>query len=152
MLNVSLEVAADLTILLRAYRALEERDNTLLNAPSMLTYRDPLAGIIVGFRTALVFSIGAFIWINTGSSAALLIMILPVIFSIMLARIPLAILQVVIKRLLVGVVVAAIVTIFYALNLLSQSGGQLEILLLVLAGPYFLGLLLLADQQTLPYG
>ncbi|MEI8616881.1 hypothetical protein P4S63_03695 [Pseudoalteromonas sp. B193] len=31
----------------------------------MLTYRDPLAGIIVGFRTALVFSIGAFIWINT---------------------------------------------------------------------------------------
>ena len=152
MLNVSLEVAADLTILLRAYRALEERDKTLLNAPSMLTYRDPLAGIIVGFRTALVFSIGAFIWINTGSSAALLIMILPVIFSIMLARIPLAILQVVIKRLLVGVVVAAIVTIFYALNLLSQSGGQLEILLLVLAGPYFLGLLLLADQQTLPYG
>ena len=103
-------------------------------------------------RTALVFSIGAFIWINTGSSAALLIMILPVIFSIMLARIPLAILQVVIKRLLAGIIVATFVTVFYALNLLSQSGGQLEILLLVLAGPYFLGLLLLAEQQTLPYG
>lgn len=152
MLNITLEIAGNLTILLRAYRALEERDKTLLNAPRTLTYRDPLAGIIVGFRTVLVFSIGAFIWINTGSSAALFIMILPVIFSIMLARIPLAILQVVIKRLLVGVAVAAFVTIFYALNLLSQSGGQLEILLLVLAGPYFIGLLLLAEQDTLPYG
>ncbi|WP_166425288.1 FUSC family protein [Paraglaciecola sp. 20A4] len=152
MFNVGLDIAADLTILLRAYRALEERDKTLLNAPSMLTYRDPLAGIIVGFRTTLVFLIGAFIWISTGSSAALMIMILPVIFSIMLARIPLAILRVVIKRLLMGVVAACIVTIFYALNLLAQSGGQLEILLLVLAGPYFLGLLLLADRETLPYG
>jgi len=152
MFNVGLDIATDLTILLRAYKALEERDKTLLNAPSMLTYRDPLAGVIVGFRTMLVFVIGACIWISTGSSAALMIMILPVIFSIMLARMPLAILRVVIKRLLMGVIVASIVTIFYALNLLSQSGGQLEILLLVLVGPYFLGLLLLGEQQTLPYG
>ena len=152
MFNVGLDIAADLTILLRAYKALEERDKTLLNAPSMLTYRDPLAGIIVGFRTSLVFVTGACIWISTGSSAALMIMILPVIFSIMLARIPLAILRVVMKRLLIGVVAASVVTIFYALNLLAQSGGQLEILLLVLAGPYFLGLLLIADRETLPYG
>ncbi len=152
MFNVALDITGDLTILLRAYKALQERDKTLLNAPSMLTYRDPLAGIIVGFRTSLVFVIGACIWISTGSSAALMIMILPVIFSIMLARIPLAILRVVIKRLLVGVVAASVVTIFYALNLLAQSGGQLEILLLVLAGPYFLGLLLIADRETLPYG
>lgn len=152
MFNVGLDIAADLTILLRAYKALEQRDKTLLNAPSMLTYRDPLAGVIVGFRTMLVFVIGACIWISTGSSAALMIMILPVIFSIMLARMPLVILRVVIKRLLMGVIVASIVTIFYALNLLSQSGGQLEILLLVLVGPYFLGLLLLSEQQTLPYG
>ena len=41
---------------------------------------------------------------------------------------------------------------FFALNLLSQSSGQLELLLLILAGPYFIGLLLLADRQTLPYG
>ena len=152
MFNVGLDIAVDITILLRAYKALEERDKTLLNAPSMLTYRDPLAGVIVGFRTLLAFVIGACIWISTGSSAALMVMILPVIFSIMLARIPLAILRVVIKRLLMGVVVASFVTIFFALNLLSQSGGQLEILLLILAGPYFLGLLLLADRETLPYG
>lgn len=118
----------------------------------MLTYRDHLAGVIVGFRTMLIFVIGACICISTGSSAALMTMILPVIFSIMLARMPLAILRVVIKRLLMGLIVASIVTIFYALNLLSQSGGQLEILLLVLVGPYFLGLLLLGEQQTLPYG
>lgn len=152
MLNIGSEITSDLTVLLRAYRALEERDSTLLNEPRMQTYRDPLSGLITGFRTSVVFLIGASIWISTGSTAALMIMILPVIFSIMLARLPLMVLRVVLKRLLVGVVVAVFVTLFYALNLLSQSSGQLEILLLVLAGPYFIGLLLLADRQTLPYG
>ncbi|MBQ4798303.1 FUSC family protein [Pseudoalteromonas sp. MMG006] len=152
MLSLALEIASELTILLKAYKALEERDQSLLNAPSMLTYRDPLAGMFVGLRTSLVFIIGAFVWVSTGSSAALMIMILPVIFSIMLARIPLAMLKVVLKRLLIGIAVASFVTVFYALNLLSQSGGQLEVLILVLAGPYFLGLLLLADRATLPYG
>ncbi|WP_421849705.1 FUSC family protein [Marinomonas sp.] len=152
MLNIASEITADLTVLLRAFRALEERDNTLLNAPSMLTYRDPLAGLIIGIRTMVVFSIGSCIWVSTGSTSALMIMILPVIFSIMLARLPLMILRIVLKRLLIGVIAAVIVAIFFALNLLSQSTGQLEILLLVLAAPYFFGLLLLADQQTLPYG
>ncbi|WP_418138655.1 FUSC family protein [Marinomonas sp. RS-M-Aa-14] len=152
MLNVGAEITSELTVLLRAFRALEERDSTLLNAPSMQTYQDPLAGLIIGIRTTMVFLIGATIWVGTGSSAALMIMILPVIFSIMLARLPLMILKVVLKRLLIGVVVASFVAIFFALNVLSQSSGQLEILLLVLAGPFFIGLLLLADRQTLPYG
>ncbi|NVK72846.1 MAG: FUSC family protein [Oceanospirillaceae bacterium] len=152
MLNVGAEITAELTVLLRAFRALEKRDSTLLNAPSMLTYRDPLAGFVVGLRTSVVFLIGACIWVGTGSTAALMIMILPVIFSIMLARLPLMVLKVVLKRLLLGVIVAVVVAAFFALNLLSQSSGQLELLLLILAGPYFIGLLLLADRQTLPYG
>ncbi|AWY00022.1 fusaric acid resistance protein [Marinomonas primoryensis] len=152
MLNVGADITADLTVLLRAYKALEERDSTLLNAPSMVTYRDPLAGLAIGLRTTVVFLIGACLWVSTGSTSALMIMILPVIFSIMLARLPLVMLRVVLKRLLVGVVVATFVAIFFALNLLSQSAGQLEILLLVLVGPYFIGLLLLFDRQTLPYG
>lgn len=152
MLNVSVDIATELTVLLRAYRALEERDTRLLNAPSTVTYRDPLAAIIVGFRTVMVFFIGACIWVSTGSPAAIMIMILPVIFSIMLARFPLIVLRVVLKRIMIGVVVASFVSIFYALNLLAYSGGQLEILILVLAGPYFIGLLLLADRETLPYG
>ncbi|QRV24802.1 FUSC family protein [Marinomonas foliarum] len=152
LLNVGAEITSELTVLLRAFRALEERDSTLLNAPSMLTYRDPLAGLIIGIRTMVVFLIGACIWVGTGSSAALMIMILPVIFSIMLARLPLMILKVVLKRLLIGVVVAVLVAVLFALNLLAQSSGQLEILLLVLAVPYFIGLLLLFDRQTLPYG
>ncbi|MFQ3187450.1 MAG: putative membrane protein YccC [Marinomonas primoryensis] len=152
MLNVGADITADLTVLLRAYKALEERDSTLLNAPSMVTYRDPLAGLAIGLRTTAVFLIGVCIWVSTGSTSALMIMILPVIFSIMLARLPLVMLRVVLKRLLIGVLVATFVAIFFALNLLSQSTGQLEILLFVLVGPYFIGLLLLFDRQTLPYG
>jgi uncharacterized membrane protein YccC len=118
MLNVGADITADLTVLLRAYKALEERDSTLLNAPSMLSYRDPLAGLAIGLRTSVVFLIGACIWVGTGSSAALMIMILPVIFSIMLARLPLMVLKVVLKRLLIGVVVATVVALFFSLNLL----------------------------------
>ena len=152
MLKTGLELTADLAILLRAFRALEERDSTLLKAPSMHSHRDPLVGLVTGLRTSLYFLIGAFLWLNTGSPAALMIMILPVIFSIMLARLPLMILSVVLRRMLIGVLVAVPVAIFYALNLLAQSSGQLVLLLLVLAGPYFIGLLALSKRETLPYG
>ena len=152
MLKTGLELTADLAILLRAYRALEERDNTLLKAPSMHSPRDPLVGLVTGIRTSVLFLIGALIWLSTGSTAALMVMILPVIFSIMLARLPLMVLRVVLRRILIGVVVAVPVAIFYALNLLSQSSGELEELLLVLAAPYFLGLLVLANRDTQPYG
>ncbi|TMP13115.1 FUSC family protein, partial [Pseudoalteromonas ruthenica] len=33
MLSLALEIASELTILLKAYKALEERDQSLLNAP-----------------------------------------------------------------------------------------------------------------------
>ncbi|GAA0830008.1 MAG: FUSC family protein [Marinomonas sp.] len=152
MLTVGLDLTADLTVLLRAFRALESRDSSLLKAPSAHTHRDPLVGLVTGVRTGVIFLVGAFIWINTGASAALMIMILPAIFSIMLARLPRMILRVVLQRILIGVLVAVPVAIFYALNLLAQSSGQLEVLLLVLAAPYFIGLLALAKRETLPYG
>ncbi|REG86870.1 FUSC family protein [Marinomonas pollencensis] len=152
MLTVGLDLTADLAVLLRAFGALENRDNSLLKAPSAQTHRDPLLGLVTGGRTAAIFLLGALIWISTGASAALMIMILPTIFSIMLARLPRMVLKLVLRRILVGVLVAIPVAIFYALNLLAKSAGQLEILLLVLAGPFFLGLLVLGRRDTLPYG
>ena len=152
LLTVGLDLTADLAVLLRAFGALENSDNSLLKAPSAQPHRDPLLGLVTGARTSVIFLLGAFIWISTGASAALMIMILPAIFSIMLARLPRMILKVVLRRILIGVLVAIPVAILYALNLLAKSSGQLEILLLVLAGPYFFGLLVLAKRETLPYG
>ncbi|MFM2484087.1 FUSC family protein [Celerinatantimonas yamalensis] len=152
LLRVALEMTSDLTILLKAFLALENRDTTLLHASSMKPYRDPIIGLITGGRTALVFMIGTFIWIQTGAYAALMIMILPVIFSIMLARLPLMLNSIVLKRMLVGVVISIPVAIFYVAGLLAQSSGQLGELLLILSGPYFVGGLALANRPTLPYG
>ncbi|WP_111495107.1 FUSC family protein [Marinobacter bohaiensis] len=152
MTQAALELVADLVLVLRAYNALENRDNTLLKAAKLKPHRDLLLGATNGFRTALVFLIGAFVWMQTASSAALMLMILPVVFSIMFARLPQGIQSFVLKRLLVGVMWAIPVSLFFALGLLAQSSGDFEILVLVLAGPYFAGLLLLAERPTLPYG
>nr|WP_107005618.1 FUSC family protein [Shewanella algae] len=152
LLKTASELASDLVLVLRAFKALESPDKTLLNAPAMQTHRDPLLGLITGVRTMLIFLIGAGIWIGTASSAALMIMTMPVIFSIMMARLPLPLLSMILRRLLIGVMIAIPVAIFYALELLAQSSGDIEIMLLVLAGPFFIGLMALANRATLPYG
>ncbi len=150
--QTALELVADLAMVLRAYNALENRDNTLLNAPKLQTHRDSLVGLINGVRTATLFLIGAIVWIQTASSAALMLMIMPVVFSVMFSRFSLVALMAILRRLLVGAVLAIPVALFFALGLLSRSSGDFELLVLVLAGPYFLGLLALASRPTLPYG
>lgn len=150
--QTALELVADLVMVLRAYNALENRDSTLLNAPKLQTHRDPLVGLINGVRTATMFLIGATIWVQTASSAALMLMIMPVVFSVMFSRFSLVALTAILRRLLVGAVLAIPVALFFALGLLSRSSGDFELLVLVLAGPYFLGLLALANRPTLPYG
>lgn len=152
LMKVSLELSADLVMILKGYNALNSQEPVRLNAPTQQSYKDPLIGLVTGTRTMLVFLAGAGLWIGTGSTAVLMMMILPVIFSIMLARLPMTILMVVLRRLLVGVMIAVPVAVFYGLGLLAQSSGDYEILVLILAGPYFFGLMALANRPTLPYG
>ncbi|WP_115720510.1 FUSC family protein [Gallaecimonas mangrovi] len=148
--QTSLELVADLVMVLKAYDALENSDRTLLNAPSLSTHRDPLVGAITGFRSMVVFLIGASIWIGTSAQAVIMMMILPVVFSVMFARLPSP--TIVLKRLLVGVVIAMPVSLFFGLGLLAPAVGKFELLVLVMAGPLFIGLLALANRATLPYG
>ncbi|SHK31014.1 Uncharacterized membrane protein YccC [Marinobacter antarcticus] len=150
--QTAVELVADLVMVLRAYNALENRDQTLLKASRLKTHRDPLIGAVNGFRTAVVFVVGAAIWLGTGSPAAIMLMIMPVVFSVMFARFSLVVLTFILRRLLLGVVVAIPVALLFGLGLLSRSSGDFEMLVLVLAGPYFIGLLALADRPTLPYG
>ncbi|PAV27248.1 fusaric acid resistance protein [Tamilnaduibacter salinus] len=150
--QTSLELVSDLVVVLRAYNALENRDRTLLKTPRLRTHRDPLIGLVNGFRTVAVFLVGAVVWVHTASPAAIMMMVMPVVFSIMFARLPSAVLTVALRRLLSGVCVAIPVALFFGLGLLSRASHDIEMLLLILAGPYFVGLLLLADRATLPYG
>ncbi|HTN35168.1 MAG TPA: FUSC family protein [Marinobacter sp.] len=150
--RTSTELVSDLVMVLRAYNALENSDRTLLKAARLRTHRDPLIGAINGFRTAVVFVIGACIWIGTGSPAAIMLMIMPVVFAVVFARFSLATLTSMLRQLLLGALVAVPVGLFFGLGLLSRSTGDYEMLVLVLAGPYFIGLLALANRKTLPYG
>lgn len=150
LVQTCMELVGDLVMVLKAYDALENSDQTLLKAPSLGSYRDPLVGAITGFRTAVVFLIGAFIWIHSTSPSTVMLMILPLTFSVMFARLPSP--TYVLSRLLVGVLIAIPVALFFGLGLLAQSSGDFEILILVLAGPFFIGLMALANRATLPYG
>jgi len=150
--HTAAELVADLAMVLRAYNALENRDQTLLKASRLKTHRDPLIGAINGFRTAVVFMIGAVVWLNTGSPAAIMLMIMPVVFSVMFARFSRVVLTSILRRLLLGVVVAIPLSLFFGLGLLSSSSGNFESLMLILAGPYFVALLAIANRKTLPYG
>ncbi|WP_137165437.1 FUSC family protein [Salinimonas lutimaris] len=152
LVKTAQEMVAELVLVLRAYNALFRGEQSLLKAPQHSPYRDPLIGLATGFRTFLVFNVGAFLWLYTGSTAAVMMMILPVIFSIMFARMPPVIVKTALKRMLIGVAVAIPTAVFFALNLLAQSTGEYPVLILVLAGPYFLGLMLVANRATLPYG
>ncbi|MBU2979926.1 FUSC family protein [Alteromonas sp. C1M14] len=146
------EMVADLVIILRAYRAMNGGEPSSLKASSLTPYRDPLVALTTGFRTFLVFSIGAGLWIGTGSPAAIMLMILPVIFSIMFARLPSAVVKKSLRGVLIGATVAIPVAIFYALNLIAQSSGDFPVLVMILGVPLFLGLMLLASRPLLPYG
>ncbi len=152
LIKVSLELSAELVVLLKGYAKLTSKTPAILNAPRIQSYRDPLVGVTTGLRSMLLFLVGAGLWVGTGSTSVLMIMILPVVFSIMMARLPLAILTVVLQRLLVGIVFAIPLAVFYAVPLLAASSRDYELLVLILAGPYFLGLLALANRPTLPYG
>lgn len=146
------ELASDLVVILRAYRALVRGESSTLKAESLKPHRDWLVALTNGFRTFLVFSLGATLWVGTGSPAAIMLMILPVIFSIMFARLAPVIVTRAIRGIIIGACVAIPVAIFYALNLIAQSSGDFAVLVMILALPLFLGLMQLSNLATIPYG
>ncbi|MZI94253.1 FUSC family protein [Vibrio sp. CAIM 722] len=149
--KIALELSAELIMVLKGYNSITTSKPILLNAIRIMSHRDPLVGLTTGVRSAIMFLVGAGLWIGTGATAVLMIMILPVVFSVMMARLPMMILTIVMKRILVGILIALPMALFFALPLLAESSGDFEILILVLAGPYFISLLPLANRPTLPY-
>ncbi len=150
--QTALDVVADLAMILKAYNALEEYDRTLLKSARLKNYRDPLIGMVNGSRTAVVFLLGAFVWVQTASPAAIMMMVMPVVYSMMFARFPLQSLTTKLRQVLLGAIVAVPVALIIGFGILSQSSSDFEILILVLAGPYFVGFLTLPNRATMSYG
>lgn len=143
-------MVGDLIIVLRANHAIETSDRALLKAPDLVPYRDPLIGAVTGGRTTLLFLIGAGAWLATGSPATVVLMILPVIFSIMFARLPSP--PAAMRRLLIGALIAVPVAWAVALGLIAQMPQGLAPAMAIFALPLFVGLLAIPDPDTRHYG
>ncbi len=150
LLQTVRDIVADLTMAQRASRAIEHSDRMLLKAPGLRPYPDMLLAAITGLRTCVIFLVGAGLWIGTGSPAAVLLMITPVIFAIMLTGTPAP--SEFLQKLMAGAIVAVPVALFFGLALLARATGTFELLVLVIGAPFFFGLLTLTNLNTLPYG
>jgi len=152
LIKISMEMTSEWVLVLKSFNTLSEEKKTLLKPIRFRSYKNPRVGLSVALRTVTVFFIGTGLWVGTGSNSVVMMMILPVIFSIMMARLPLMIVSIVLKRIVIGSIIASIVAVFYTLNLLAKSPNDFSVLILILSGPYFLGLLALSNRPTLPYG
>ena len=150
LINMMREMVGDLVVALQANTAIENSRDTRLKAPALVSYRDPLLGAITGLRSTLVFLIGAAVWFATGAPTAVLFMILPVVYSIMLIRLPAPALAM--RQLLVGALIAVPVALFFGLGLLAAAPQSFLFLVMILGAPLFVSLIAIADMDLRPYG
>ncbi|EKF75095.1 efflux transporter permease [Alcanivorax hongdengensis A-11-3] len=148
--QVSQNLIADLIVALEANRALARHDQTLLRANRLQPYRDPLLALAVALRSALVFLVAAGLWIGTASSSAILLMVMPVIFTILFARLPAP--ELVLQKAVIGALIALPTGLFFTLPLLAASSGDFPLLVMLMGAPLFLGLLAISDRATMAYG
>lgn len=148
--QVAMNLAGDLIVALEAHHALKHSEKVQLRPPSLKAYRDLPIALAVGLRSALVFLLAALLWVSTASSMAIMLMIMPVIFTILFARLPAP--DKVLRRAAFSSIIAAPVALFFTLPLLAQSSGDFLLLAMAVGAPLFLGLIAISDPQTLPFG
>jgi len=148
--QVSQNLTSDLILALEANRALHFSHEVQLRPQSLRPYRDLQIAAAVGLRSALVFAIAAGLWVGTASPMAIMLMIMPVMFTILFARLPEP--DQVLKRATFSSVLAAPVALFFTLPLLALSNGDFPLLILILGAPLFVGLLAISKRLTLPLG
>ena len=148
--QVSQNLTSDLILALEANRALHFSHEVQLRPQGLKPYRDLQIAAAVGLRSALVFAIAAGLWVGTASPMAIMLMIMPVMFTILFARLPEP--DQVLKRATFSSVLAAPVALFFTLPLLALSNGDFPLLILILGAPLFVGLLAISKRLTLPLG
>ena len=147
---VARNLTSDLILALEANRALFSSEEMQLRAPTLKPYRDWQLATAVGLRSALVFLIASILWIGTASPMAIMLMIMPVIFTIMFARLPEP--DKVLKRATITSTLAGPAALFLTLPLLSMANNSFLLLILGLGGPIFVALLAISRRETLPFG
>jgi len=148
--QVAQNLTADLILALEANRALHMSHEVQLRPQGLKPYRDLQIAAAVGLRSALVFALAAGLWVGTASPMAIMLMIMPVMFTILFARLPEP--DQVLKRATFSSVLATPVALFFTLPLLAINNGNFPLLILILGAPLFIGLLAISKRLTLPLG
>ena len=150
LLQNSLQMTNDLIVALNAHRALAGSRERLLRAVRFKAYRDPLHALMVGARATGVFALAALLWIGTASSSAVLIMVLPVLLTILFARLPDP--KLALRKAAIGATIAIPTALFFTLPILAMATSDMVLLLMVFGGPLALGILAISHRETLHYG
>lgn len=122
-----------------------------IKARHLPPHQDSLIACLNAFRSMLIFLCCVTIWIGTGSSpAVLMMMILPPFFSMAFSQAPVP--EIVVKKIIYGALIAIPASAFVELSLLSAGSGNFEILIMVMGGPLFVALMAVSWPPTTPYG
>lgn len=148
--QVSLELSGDLIVALEANHALHFPNEVTLRPQPLAPYRDSHIAASMALRSGLLFLLSAGLWVGTASPQAILMMVMPVVFSIMFARLPIA--AQVSRMTMFSAFLALPVVLFVALPLLALANGNFPLLILVMGVPMFLALMAMSQRLTLPLG
>lgn len=135
----------------RIASAIKNHRNMPLQAKRLPAFQDDLVAGIAALRSMIVFLSCIALWIGTGSPpAVLMMMILPPFFSMAFAPAPIP--EMIVRKVIIGAVVAIPASAFIELFLLSAGSGNFELLIMVMGGPLFIALMAVAWAPTMPYG
>ncbi|OHV09701.1 FUSC family protein [Kushneria phosphatilytica] len=136
-------------VMVQARGAIRHASTTRLRARRFAHHRDYLQAMTTAMRAGVLFIIGSVIYVGTQWNAAVLMMILPVIFGIMFNRFPNP--TVMIRSVLKGGLLGLLAALMFGYIFLAPSTGFYEMLVLIFGVPLFLGLMGIANIPTLPY-
>ncbi|OWQ78020.1 FUSC family protein [Stenotrophomonas maltophilia] len=135
----------------RVQQAIQKGGAIRVHVPRFRSHRDPIVGAAVATRTLLAFVASTWLWIFSGGQAPLvMMMVLPALFGQLFSGAPMP--AVVVRKILLGSVLALITSVAVALPMAALASGHVELLLMTLAAPLFLGLMSMTHPVAMPVG
>jgi uncharacterized membrane protein YccC len=130
---------------------LEKNEHFHEPGPRLKRHRDWRTAGTSALRNAMVFLAVAYVWIlSDGAPALIMMMVLPTLFSQMFGSAPAP--AMIVRKLMAGVALAVPVATFFVLGTVAQGPDHFAALIMMLAGPLFLGLMAMTSPALTPYG
>jgi len=141
-------MASQIKSLLTLHRALMRSERVNVKGVRIRRHLQIRNSLTTGFRSSLLFLIVFGLWYATGWTQGFLIAIVPIVFSIMLGKLPHP--EIILKKIVIGTAIGIPVGLVVFV-LLAQAPSAVELLILTAGGVLFLGLMGLSSLMSFPY-